>query len=198
MILYAISNRRTFGSGDVASWAAGCLEAGVDWVQIREKDLDGGELLQIARGVRTATPSGRVLINERSDIAIATGLDGVHLPSDAPAPSTVKRLLPPNSLTGVSCHSREEVARAVEEEADFVVFGPVFDTPSKRGYGPPRGLPELAAVCRRTTIPVLALGGVTRANAVECVRAGAAGIAGISLFAEASERAPTIEELKAL
>jgi thiamine-phosphate pyrophosphorylase len=182
LILYAISDRRRAPDGAVEKWATGCLRAGVDWVQIREKELFGRELLALAAGTRAQNPQGQILINERADVAVAAGLDGVHLPSDSMGASACRSLLPQGAVVGVSCHSVEEVVTAEQEGADFVVFGPVFDTPSKRGYGAPAGLPVLADVCRRTRIPVLALGGVSLDNATQCRDAGAAGIAGISIF----------------
>lgn len=198
VILYAISDRRRAGDGDLTKWAANCFGAGVDWVQIREKDLDGRALLSLASQLRRASPKGRILVNERADIALAAGLDGVHLPSDSIGPSAARRLLGGAATVGVSCHSLDEARRAADGGADFVVFGPVFDTPSKPGYGPPQGLPALTGVCQAVEIPVLALGGVNGENAAACKAAGAGGIAGISLFSNHFESAKVIRELARL
>lgn len=152
----------------------------------------------MARQSRSRAVGGRVLINERADIAAAARLDGVHLPADSAGPTACRWALSREAVIGVSCHSLKETALAEEEGADFVVFGPVFDTPSKRGFGPPRGLSSLAEICRKRETPVLALGGVTAKNAAECRDAGAAGIAGISLFAGQRSLEETVGELRRL
>jgi thiamine-phosphate pyrophosphorylase len=160
------------------------LESGVDYLQIREKDLSTREQFDLARRV-LALPnprSTRILINSRIDVALASGAHGAHLPSQSPPPSRLRGIVPTDFLFAVSCHSIEEVRAAQTGGASFVVFGPVFETPSKAGYGAPQGLQKLAEACRAVTIPVLALGGVGIENAPSCVEAGAAGIAAISLF----------------
>ena len=119
-----------------------------------------------------------MLVNSRVDVALTCGAAGVHLPSDSVPASVWRPRLPPGFLIGISCHALNDLDPA----ADFAVFGPVFDTPSKRQYGPPQGLQRLREFCTASSIPVLALGGVTLANANSCVEAGAAGIAGITLF----------------
>jgi len=180
MILYAI----TSGRGAALEEASRHLARGVHRLQIREKDLPDRELLKLARAVRALpNPRGtKILLNARLDVALAAGLDGVHLPSDAPPVDRLRPVAPPGFEFGVSCHSAHEVAQAEAEGADFVVFGPVFDTPSKRSYGPPQGLERLREACRGRRVAVLALGGVSDENAGECAAAGAAGVAGISMF----------------
>lgn len=183
MTLYAITDRRSV-AGDLLEAVARILALGVDRLQVREKDLLDADLLALARAIRALpNPKGtRILINSRLDVAVAAGLDGVHLPSDAPPVGALRAVAPTGFEFGVSCHRADEVERAEREGADFAVFGPVFDTPSKRGFGPPTGLDALREVCGDRRIPVLALGGVTVSNAADCIAAGAAGVAGISLF----------------
>ena len=144
---------------------------GVDMIQIREKDLTARQLFEFTLAVLEvrAKRAAKILINTRADVALAAGADGVHLPAAAP------RETPPGLLVARSCHSVEEVRAA---GADFVTFGPVFESPGK---GKPVGLEALAEACR-AGVPVYALGGVNWDNAEACVKAGAAGIAGIRLF----------------
>jgi len=127
----------------------------------------------------------KVLINDRADIAAGARADGVHLRTDSLDAGLVRKTFGPGLLIGVSTHSADEVRRARDAGADFVVFGPVFETYSKQSYGPPVGLEELARVTRTwTDFPVIALGGVSVDNARDCLRAGAAGIAGIGMFSD--------------
>ena len=198
MILYYISDRRQL-SGDLLTTIRDAGNAEVDWIQIREKDLSSKEIRELTQqAVALSQPGARILVNSRVDIALAAGAAGVHLPSDALPASAMRRVTPPDFLIGVSCHKVEEVRRAEAEGADFAVFGPVFETVSKRRYGPPRGLRMLAEVCRGARIPVLALGGVSIENASRCLDAGAAGIAGISLFQQGSPVEETVGALRNL
>jgi thiamine-phosphate pyrophosphorylase len=154
----------------------------IDRLQIREKSLSARELLAFTqRVVSIAKPSGiEVLVNERADIALAAGADGVHLTSLGLSPSTLRRL--GIRRIGVSCHNQQELARAQEEDVDFAVLSPVFSPLSKQTEYPPLGLQEFGRLARTVKIPVLALGGVTLDHTQDCLDAGAAGIAGITLF----------------
>jgi thiamine-phosphate pyrophosphorylase len=154
------------------------MHLGVDLIQIREKDLSARELFEFTLAVLEVRnhelrkrPAPKILVNSRSDIAVVTGADGVHLPADAP-----EQLLP-GLLVGRSCHTIDEIKKV---RADFVTFGPVYESPGK---GPAVGLRALEQACKLGK-QVYALGGVNWDNADECVHAGAAGIAGIRLFQE--------------
>lgn len=150
-----------------------------DVLQLRAKGLDAGELLRRARRLKHLF-RGMFLINDRVDVCLAAGADGVHLPGNRVAPEVLKRRFGLR-VVGVSCHSVDDVVRAEQEGADYAYLSPIFEVTSKPGYGPALGLQALSAAAR-VRIPVIALGGVTRENEASCIAAGASGIAGISYF----------------
>ncbi|MDA1312521.1 MAG: thiamine phosphate synthase [Acidobacteria bacterium] len=199
MILYYITDRKQC-NGDLADTIESVAAAGVDWIQIREKDLPDRELYALVQAAlaRTRKTTARILVNGRTDVALAAGAHGVHLPADSLSAAAVRAIVPAGFLVGASCHSVGEAGQAESEGADFVVFGPVFDTPSKRGYGSPAGIAELERVGQAVRIPVLALGGVSVSNASQCLRTAAAGIAGISIFQGADSARQRIAELRSL
>jgi thiamine-phosphate pyrophosphorylase len=184
------------------------IQAHVDWIQIREKDLPTRELLMLVQqavsavesqggapgpgGTRARSPRTKIVVNDRLDVAIAASAAGVHLGRESGPVREVVRWCrngnaPREFLIGVSCHSLSEAGEAESAGASYVILGPIFDTPSKRAFGQPLGLAQLSQVCAKVRIPVLAIGGVDMQNAHECLQAGAAGIAAIRMFQDAGD-----------
>ena len=182
---------------DLTAYITRAVEAGIDMVQVRERDLSARDMLYVADAARAAAKDRKtiILINDRSDVAACAGA-GVHLTTRSMTADVVRRAFGPSMVVGVSTHSLEEAQEAERRGADFVVFGPVFETESKRVYGPPVGLDALASVTARVRIPVLAIGGISLTNFRETFDRGAAGVAGISLFAHAEDLTRVVRAIK--
>jgi len=174
MIRCYVTDRHT---GNVVATAKRAIDAGVDFVQVREKDLPAVELPHLVEEVRdlAAGTKTRVLVNDRLDVALASRVDGVHLPGNGIPAEYVRPLV---HVLGVSTHSLREALAAAQARADFIIFGPIFDTPGKR----PVGLEALRAIAAAVRIPVLAIGGMTPDNVDLAIAAGAAGFAAIRTF----------------
>jgi thiamine-phosphate pyrophosphorylase len=155
--------------------------AGLDYLQLREKDLSPRDLLRLAQRILALPGCPPLLVNTRLDVALAAHAQGVHLPAGSLPVAPIKRAFP-HLICGVSCHSRDELLAAQQQGADFAFLSPVFAPRSKPDDRTPLGLARFAQEVEGLTMPVFALGGITEANAPQCVAAGAAGIAAISLF----------------
>jgi len=201
-LLCYITDRRQLRSVSLAAVIRETLQAGVDMVQVREKDLTSRELIALVEEALSATRRpGRggaaVVVNDRVDVALAAGADGVHLGVHSMPAQVVRRFAPRPFVIGVSCHSLAEAMAAESGGADYLVLGPVFETPSKLQYGPPLGLEKLRNVTSRISIPVLALGGITVERIRPCLEAGASGIAGIRIFQDCKSIQQRVRELRA-
>jgi thiamine-phosphate pyrophosphorylase len=176
--------------------------AGINWIQIREKDLGTRALAELVRlaGAATRETGARILVNDRLDVALAAGAAGVHLGEMSLPVETVAEWRRSAGRVefriGVSCHSVEAAREADVAGADYIFFGPVFATPSKAGFGEPQGIERLREVCRAVRIPVLAIGGVTAENAHSCFAGGAAGVAAIRLFQESEDVSSVVNRLR--
>ncbi|HVS83403.1 MAG TPA: thiamine phosphate synthase [Pyrinomonadaceae bacterium] len=183
---------------DILGQVSAAVAAGIQLIQLREKRLIARVLFELtARAAEfTRGTSTRLLVNDRADIAAGAGADGVHLTTRSLEPKIVRKTFGDDFLIGASTHSLAEATAARNGDADFVVLGPIFPTPSKAEYGPPLGVHGLADVASELApFPVLALGGISTENAQECLRAGASGIAGISLFRATENLGRTFEEI---
>jgi thiamine-phosphate pyrophosphorylase len=181
-----VTDRHATAGRDLVDVVARALDAGLPAVQLRDKDLPGRLLFHLAERLRdvTARAGALLFVNDRVDVACAVGADGVHLGAAALPVAVARSLLPAAALVGASVHALDEVAAT---SADFVVFGPVFDTPSKRAYGAPQGPDRLRDAVSRARVPVLAIGGVEPSN-VDTVRAaGADGVAVVRAILAASD-----------
>jgi thiamine-phosphate pyrophosphorylase len=181
--LCLVTDRQATRGRDLVATVAECVETGLRLVQVREKDLPSAGLLALCRPIRELTrrAGARLFVNSNVEVALEVGADGVHrpqtlviVPEDAPGLSIA-----------VSIHRPEEAVDAQKDGAEFVVFGPIWDTPSKRGFGPPQGLERLAETVRAVSIPVFAIGGVTPERVPEIRAAGAAGVAVVSAILSA-------------
>jgi thiamine-phosphate pyrophosphorylase len=188
-ILCLVTDRRS-ARGALPELVAAAVRGGVDWVQVREKDLDGAPLLalvrEIAAAARAASPSARLIVNRRLDVALAAGADGAHLGFDALPLGEARRLLASPALLGVSAHSADEVRDAARAGASYAHLAPIFPPYSKPASRAPLGLPALAEAAR-AGIPVIAQGGIDARRAGACIRAGAAGVAVTGELCAASE-----------
>lgn len=217
-ILCYVTDRRSLPVGELRdaqialqTKIAEAAAAGVAWIQIREKDLSGkdcGSLTRAALQLAAKSPQSKsvpacILVNDRMDVALAERAGGVHLGETSLPLAEARRLAnsrKPDTdfLIGVSCHSLETARSAASGGADYLFFGPVFPTPSKAAFGAPQGLERLAEVCRAVSIPVLAIGGITLANAALCFASGASGIAAIRLFQDTPDMSALVESLRKL
>jgi thiamine-phosphate pyrophosphorylase len=197
--LYVITDRQQTGGRPLQTVMEAALRGGARAFQLREKDLTPRDLLPLAQEIRQLTQAydARLLINDRIDVALAVKADGVQLTTASLPVRVARQLLGPERLLGVSTHSLAEAQAAAAGGADFVVFGPVFFTPSKAPYGQPVGLEALRAVCAAVALPILAIGGIKKVNLDQVVAAGADGIAVISAIIAADDPMAAAQELLA-
>jgi thiamine-phosphate pyrophosphorylase len=177
--LYLITDRQQTGGRPLPEVIRAALRAGVRGIQLREKDLGTRPLLALARELSALARPYRatVLVNDRVDVCCAAGSAGVHLPASGLPVSVARRLLGPDRLIGVSTHSADEAARADADGADLILLGPIFETPTKRAFGPPIGLGELERARGRCRVPLFGVGGITNERVRDVLNAGARGVA---------------------
>lgn len=180
--LYLVTDRTATRGRPLVEVVAAAIRGGVDAVQLREKDLDGRELCELGWALRAVCDAGgaKLLINDRIDVAVACGADGVHLPTTSFTPAEARALLGRGKIIACSTHSIAEARQASNAGANFVVAGPVFDTPSKRPYGDPLGLDGFAEIASAVPIPVVGIGGITEDTATSVRDRGGTGVAVIT------------------
>ena len=193
--LYFVTDRKQTADRPLTDVVHAALDGGVRAVQLREKDLEGRELYEVAEQLRalTARYQAQLLVNDRLDVALAVEADGVHLGQHSFAVEDARRLLGVGKLIGVSTHSPHEITAA--RGADFMVFGPVYYTPSKAAYGQPQGLDRLRAAAAHSAAPVFAIGGIKTERVADVLETGAHGIAMISAISAATDPAQAAREL---
>ncbi len=185
--LYLVTDRHQTGGRPLDTVVKEVMAGGVRAVQLREKDLPVRDVLRWAETLRSLTAGfgARLLINDRVDVCMAVGADGVHLRADSLPIPAVRKILGPERLIGQSVHSASEAIEAQRAGADFVVLGPIYDTPSKRAMGTPLGLSEIRSAAVRVAIPIFAIGGIRSDRIQEVIRSGACGVAVISALLQA-------------
>lgn len=198
--LYLITDRQNTRGRELFFVVEEVLKGGAKAVQLREKDLSSRDLYETAYELRKLTSryGARLFINDRIDIALVVGADGVHLGNSSIPVHRARKILGENRLIGVSCHNTISAINAQEKGADFITFGPVYYTPSKAVYGDPVGVDRLAEITGLLRIPVFALGGVTRNNTRQVIEAGAHGISLISAVMAAEDPREETKTLLAL
>jgi thiamine-phosphate pyrophosphorylase len=191
--LLVITDRKSTRK-DLSKIINDCFKAGVKAIQLREKDLPSNRLLALANKLKKTTKS-KLIINDRLDIALLSSSDGVHSPEKGIDAKYIKKYAK-NLLAGRSVHSKEQAIRAERGGFDYLLFGPVFRTPTKIKYGAPQGLKKLKQICSAVNIPVFAVGGITPRRVKKCLTAGAYGVASISAVMKSANIRKTISEFK--
>ena len=201
-IIYLISSGKTTAKttpnshefSDILRLVESAVAANVSLIQIREKSLTARVLYELtsSAAIITRNSATRLLVNDRFDVALGAGADGVHLTSRSMEADVVRLICGPEFLIGVSTHSLSEARIARDGRADFVLFGPVFETESKRTYGAPQGLLKLQEVCSSLRgFPVIAIGGIQVDRVADCLRAGAEGFGAISMLSD-TQKIPSV------
>lgn len=187
--LLIVTDRHQTAGRPLVSVLQRALSAGTPAIQLRERDLSVRELAALAREIRAlAAPRGsQLVINDRIDVALTLEGVGVHLRSNSLPATVARRLVGDRRLLGVSAHAVEEAVQAEADGADYVVLGPIYDTPSKKAFGPPLGLRRIEEACRLVRIPIVGIGGVTASRARDVRRAGAYGVAVIAAVLGAAD-----------
>lgn len=198
--LYVITDETIAGGRSHAEIAQQALRGGADVIQLRDKGLSSAELAGVGREIAAIIrKAGAVfIINDRLDVAIACGADGVHLGQDDMPVSTARQLAPPGFIIGVSVGTVEEAVDAEREGADYLALSPTFSTASKEDAGPGLGPERLREICRAVAIPVIAIGGINRRNVRDVIVAGADGIAVISAVVASLDITAAARDLKDL
>ena len=196
--LYVVTDRHEAAGRDLEEIVVAAAQGGAGAIQLREKDLSARDLYALGARLQAAlVPYGvPLLINDRLDVALALDAAGVHLAGHSLPTAIARRVLGAGKLLGVSTHSVEEARCAADDGADFIVFGPVFATPSKVVYGPPQGLQHLRTVVRAVRIPVIAIGGIDHTNLPQVVQAGAYGVAMIRAVLAAPDPYKATQQLR--
>ena len=199
--LCLVTDRSQLADRDLVDVVAEAVDAGLPAVQLREKDLAPVDLVALARRLREVTHArgARLVVNDRADVALAVGADAVQRTTTSMPIADIRIVAGHRLRVAASVHSRDDAVAAEQAGADWIVFGPVYHAPSKRGYGQPQGIDKLEAVAKAVGVPIVAIGGITPARVPDVLAAGARGVAVISaILAAPSPAAATRQFLDAL